>query len=358
LGPKIASSPSPKNRRLTPLGSPNLGNAMARLVLPLVLIAALGAAPASLTTEVGPIESFQLTDQDGNLFSSDQLHGKVWIAHFFYTACTQGCEKTTATMARLQERFRGKKDVALVSISVNPELDSPGVLAEMAKSVEAEKGQWWFLTGPQDKVYGIVRNSFKFGVERYPNEKPNEQVTHTFNVAVVDRDGKIAGYLDARDPDNFEPLVARVRQLAAERYVLPMINSILNGTSALLLVLGYLAILRRQETLHKAAMLAALCVSAAFLALYLYFHFAIQHGEATRFAGPLPVKIGYYVILLTHTILAIAVAPLAFYVTYQGLRDDRRRHVAVARWTFPIWLYVSVTGVVVYVMLYRMYPPY
>ena len=333
---------------------------MTRLVLPLLVVAALGAAetPTSLTTEIGPIEPFQLTDQDGNLFSSDQLHGKVWIAHFFYTACTQGCEKTTAMMDRLQERFRGKKDVALVSISVNPELDSPSVLAELARAHEAEKGQWWFLTGPEAKVYGIVSKSFKFAVERYPNEKPNEQVVHTFNVAVIDRDGNMVGFVDANDPENFEPLVARVRQVAGQRYVLPMINSILNGTSAVLLVVGYLAILRRRETLHKWAMLSALCVSAAFLALYLYFHFAIQHGEATRFAGPLAVKIVYYVILLTHTILAMAVAPLAFYVTYQGLRDDRRRHVAVARWTFPIWLYVSVTGVVVYLMLYRMYPPY
>jgi protein SCO1/2/putative membrane protein len=333
---------------------------MHRLVLPLLLVAALGVAeaPASLTTEIGPVEAFQLTDQDGNLFSSDQLHGKVWIAHFFYTACTQGCDKTSATMARLQERFRGKKDVALVSISVNPELDSPSILAEVAQGYHAEKGQWWFLTGPEAKVYGIVKNSFKFAVERFPSAKPNEQVTHTFNVAVIDRDGNIVGYVDARDPANVEPLVARVRQLAGRRYVLPAINSLLNGTSAVLLVLGYISILRRREKLHKIAMLSALCVSTAFLALYLYFHFAIQHGEATRFAGPLPVKIAYWVILGTHTILAITVAPLAFYVTIQGLRDDRRRHVAVARWTFPIWLYVSVTGVVVYVMLYQMYPPY
>ena len=339
---------------------------MTRFALPLLLIAALGAAPASLTTEVGPIEPFKLTDQDDKVFkfgmgelSEQPIHGKVWIAHFFYTACTQGCEKTTAMMDRLQQRFRGKKDIALVSISVNPELDSWAVLAELAQAHEAEKGQWFFLTGPQDKVYGIVKNSFKFGVERFPDEKPSEQVTHTFNVAVIDRDGNMVGYVDATQmPDNFEPLVARIRQIAGERYVLPAINSLLNGTSAVLLVLGYLAILRRQETLHKAAMLSALCVSAAFLALYLYFHFAIQHGEATRFAGPLWVAIFYYVILFTHTVLAMTVAPLAFYVTYQGLRDDRRRHVAVARWTFPIWLYVSVTGVVVYVMLYQMYPPY
>jgi protein SCO1 len=335
---------------------------MPRLVLPLLLVAVLGAAEAPSSLTLDPpydVEPFQLTDQDGNLFSSDQLHGKVWIAHFFYTACNQGCEKTTALMARLQERFRGKKDIALVSISVNPEIDTPSALAEFARGLDAEKGQWWFLTGPQDKIYGILTKSFKLPTPQRDPAKPiNEQVAHTFNVAVIDRDGKMVGFVAANDPESFDPLVARVRQVAGQRYVLPMINSILNGTSAVLLVVGYLAIVRRRETLHKRAMLSALCVSGAFLALYLYFHFAIQHGEATRFAGPLAVKIVYYVILITHTILAIAVAPLAFYVTYQGLRDDRRRHVAVAKWTLPIWLYVSVTGVVVYVMLYRMYPPY
>jgi uncharacterized membrane protein YozB (DUF420 family)/peroxiredoxin len=334
---------------------------MPRLVLPLLLVAVLGAAepPTSLNADLGPIEPFLLTDQDNNPFSSDQLHGKVWVAHFFYSACNQGCEKTTALMARLQERFRGKKDIALVSISVAPDIDTPSALAEFAHGLDAEKGQWHFLTGPQDKIYGIITKSFKLPTPERDMTKPiNEQVAHTFNLAVIDRDGNMVGFVPGNDPENFEPLVARIRQVAGQRYVLPMINSFLNGTSAVLLVVGFLAILRRRETLHKRAMLSALCVSAAFLALYLYFHFAIQHGEATRFAGPLAVKIVYYVILLTHTILAMAVAPLAFYVTYQGLRDDRRRHVAVAKWTLPIWLYVSVTGVVVYVMLYRMYPPY
>jgi putative membrane protein len=107
-------------------------------------------------------------------------------------------------------------------------------------------------------------------------------------------------------------------------------------------------------------MLTALAVSALFLASYLYYHFAVKHGEPTRFSSRAPnapdwVSYLYTVILLTHTVLAALVAPLALYTAYQGLRGRLARHVKVARWTLPIWLYVSITGVVVYWMLYRLY---
>ncbi len=105
-------------------------------------------------------------------------------------------------------------------------------------------------------------------------------------------------------------------------------------------------------------MLAALACSAVFLGCYLYYHFAVLKGESLRMAGEGAVRTVYLTILLTHTILAAIVPFLAIYVAYQGLRDNRPRHRSVARWTLPIWLYVSVTGVVVYVMLYHLYPPY
>src|SRR5690349_18265640 len=84
--------------------------------------------PASLTTALAAVPSFTLTDQDGKSFTPEQLRGKVWVAHFFFTTCTQGCEKTINFMHELQERFRGKRDVALVSISVNPDHDQPQLL--------------------------------------------------------------------------------------------------------------------------------------------------------------------------------------------------------------------------------------
>jgi len=89
-----------------------------------------------------------------------------------------------------------------------------------------------------------------------------------------------------------------------------------------------------------------------FLASYLFYHFAVMHMEPTRFRGEGAARIVYFGILISHTILAVVVAPLAMYITVQGLRNALAQHVKIARWTLPIWLYVSVTGVVVYWMLY------
>ncbi|HKI33764.1 MAG TPA: DUF420 domain-containing protein [Gemmataceae bacterium] len=144
--------------------------------------------------------------------------------------------------------------------------------------------------------------------------------------------------------------------------VSPGLNATLNGVSGVLLIVGFVAIKRRLVRLHKASMLTALCVSALFLASYLYYHFVIKKGVATEFAKQNPsapdlVTPLYYALLTTHTVLAVATVPLALVTAYLGLRDRLKGHVRIARWTLPIWLYVSVTGVVVYWMLYRLYPP-
>jgi uncharacterized membrane protein YozB (DUF420 family) len=143
--------------------------------------------------------------------------------------------------------------------------------------------------------------------------------------------------------------------------VSPGLNALLNGASGLLLVVGFVAIKRRWVAFHKACMLAALFVSAVFLASYLYYHLVMGAG-ATRFAdrnptSPAAVAYLYYGLLATHTLLAAGVAPLALVTAYLGVRDRLNGHMRIARWTLPIWLYVSVTGVVVYWMLYRLYPP-
>jgi len=138
---------------------------------------------------------------------------------------------------------------------------------------------------------------------------------------------------------------------------LPTLNACLNTLCTMLLIVGWVAIKRRQVTIHKWSMLTALAVSALFLASYLYYHFVVRGGNPTRFVGPEPVRLLYFAILLTHTILATAVAPMAIIAAYLGLRDRLTAHVRLARWTMPIWLYVTVTGVVVYLMLYQLYPP-
>jgi uncharacterized membrane protein YozB (DUF420 family) len=138
---------------------------------------------------------------------------------------------------------------------------------------------------------------------------------------------------------------------------LPSVNAALNGASACLLTLGYAAVRRRSLRLHAACMLTALGLSVVFLASYLYFHLVLRHGEPTRFSGEGWVRRVYFTVLLSHTVLAAAVPPLALATIYQALRSRFARHVRLARWTLPIWLYVSVTGVLVYWMLYHLFAP-
>jgi putative membrane protein len=142
---------------------------------------------------------------------------------------------------------------------------------------------------------------------------------------------------------------------------LPTLNAVLNSTSAVLLIAGYVAVRSKRIRLHKTCMLSAFGVSAAFLVSYLYYHFAVKHGEPTYFTDRAPGAPGwvarlYSVILVSHTILAVVSVPLILFTIREALRGRFGRHVLVARWTLPIWLYVSITGVVVYWMLYRLYP--
>ena len=132
---------------------------------------------------------------------------------------------------------------------------------------------------------------------------------------------------------------------------LPAVNATLNGTAAVLLVAGYTLIRRKRIRQHRRVMIAAFCVSIAFLVSYLVYHSQVG---AVRFRGTGTIRTTYLGILLTHTVLAAAVPFLAVITLFRGLKRNDKRHRAVARWTLPIWLYVSVTGVVVYLMLYKM----
>lgn len=134
---------------------------------------------------------------------------------------------------------------------------------------------------------------------------------------------------------------------------LPAVNASLNAMSALLLSAGFYFIRRKQVTAHKACMLGAFGVSTAFLVCYVIYH--ICHG-ATKFAGTGFARPVYFFILITHTILATAVVPLVLVTLYRALRGQFEKHRRVARWTWPVWLYVSITGVAVYWMLYHLYP--
>lgn len=132
---------------------------------------------------------------------------------------------------------------------------------------------------------------------------------------------------------------------------LPTLNAALNGTATILLVAGWLFIRRGDIARHRACMIAALAASAAFLTSYVVYHY---HAGSRPFTGTGSVRVVYFTILITHVVLAAAIVPLVLVTVGRALTRRFARHRAVARWTLPLWLYVSVTGVVVYWMLYRM----
>ena len=330
--------------------------------------------------DLGPVGAFSLTDRDGRTVTQADLLGKVWVASFVFTLCNGPCPQVTATMAQLQEAFARQHDVRLVTFTVDPAHDDPKELAEYARRYGADPERWLFLTGSEDKIYELVNKQFH--VLAKPNEgedrKPGAEVMHDPRLVVVDRHGHIRGYYqgvrDTRSPDpeaeydkSVRDLKAKVGELVHEDdpwYQVndfPRFNAALNALSGLLLLLGYAAIRGRLVRLHIACMLTALAVSAVFLASYLYFHIVVKRGQPTYFSeqavgAPAWVGRAYLGILTSHTLLAIIVAPLALYTAWLGLRGRLTRHVRVARWTLPLWLYVSATGVVVYWMLYRLYP--
>jgi uncharacterized membrane protein YozB (DUF420 family) len=133
---------------------------------------------------------------------------------------------------------------------------------------------------------------------------------------------------------------------------LPVINAVLNATSAVLVAAGIVLIRQKKRAAHKRVMLAAVVTSTLFLLCYLWYHAHVGNVRFTAYGWPRPL---YFFILTTHTLLAIVVVPLVLVTVIRALRGRLERHRASARWTYPVWLYVSVTGVVIYLMLYCLF---
>lgn len=133
---------------------------------------------------------------------------------------------------------------------------------------------------------------------------------------------------------------------------LPAVNAMLNGASAVLLLTGRTLIAQKRVAAHRKVMIATVITSTLFLVCYLVYHSQVG---SVRFQGQGWVRPVYFGILLTHTVLAVMIVPMVLMSLSRGLRGNFERHRAIARWTFPLWLYVSVTGVVIYVMLYHLY---
>jgi uncharacterized membrane protein YozB (DUF420 family) len=135
---------------------------------------------------------------------------------------------------------------------------------------------------------------------------------------------------------------------------LPALNAVLNGTSAVLVATARAQIRRGQIATHRALMIAAVCTSSLFLISYLWYH---AHVGSVHFQGQGWSRPVYFTILISHTLLAAAIVPLVIITLMHGLRRRDFKHRAIARWTYPLWIYVSCTGVIIYVMLYHLFRP-
>jgi len=134
----------------------------------------------------------------------------------------------------------------------------------------------------------------------------------------------------------------------------PALNASLNATSALLMTAGFISIKTKRIAVHRACMLAAVIVSTLFLVCYVTYH--VRKGEPTRFGGTGAIRSVYFAMLISHILLAMAIVPLVLRTVFLALKGRFEQHRAWARWTFPLWYYVSVTGVLVYFFLYRWWP--
>ncbi len=345
---------------------------------------------------IGP---FELIDQNGETFSSEELAGHPWVASFIFTKCAGFCP-TLVRDLKLEIADRVKdQEVRYVTITVDPEYDTPEKLKQYADVYGVDADRWKFLTGDKDTIYRIVQHGFRLPVFEMEGEerRPGFEVAHSLSLIHVGPDGRIIGKYDSREPGEVlslrrvlngqietpevnlpivgepatdesagdqlvevpsvqGPVAVDARQLPDWAARLPTTNAMLNGLATVLLMLGYMAIKLGNVHLHKRMMLMAFGTSIAFLACYLTYHFALHHYTGTHgkpFEGTGGMRTAYFALLISHVLLAMAVPVLASMTIYRGLMEQWGAHRRIARVTFPIWLYVSVTGVIIYGMLYH-----
>lgn len=158
--------------------------------------------------QYGAAPEFKLTERSGGEVSLAQLRGKIWIADFIYTTCTDTCPLQTAAMAKLQKEFAAKSNVQFVSITVDPERDTPQVLSAYADKHEADSQRWYFLTGQRDQVIKLIRDGFHLSVAALPDSsEARGMIPHSPRFVLIDGQAQIRGYYDSRAMDS----VARLR---------------------------------------------------------------------------------------------------------------------------------------------------
>ncbi len=327
-----------------------------------------------------PLGDFRFQERSGNTVTQADLDDRVWVASFIFTRCPLSCPRISSVMKGLQERL-ARTNVLLVSISVDPEHDTPAVLTEYANRFGALPDRWWFLTGPKQPTYDLVHHGFKLALAEttaIDRSDGAESFTHSDRLALVHQ-GRVVGFFESSDPPSLDELVARANRLAQPPWVLglPAVNASLNALCAVLLMAGWFFIRQRAALFpetsalpgpntdlrrglldrpavraHVVCMLLAVVTSAIFLMCYLVYHY---HAGSMAFRHGGPLRWAYFTILLSHTVLAtFGVVPLVIVTLVRAVRRDFARHARIAQITFPIWLYVSITGVIIYLLLYQL----
>ncbi len=360
------------------------------------------------------VADFSLIERSGKKVTNKDLLGKPWCVNFIFTSCTMTCPTNTKAMMELSHACKDL-DVRFVTITVDPERDTPERLQQYAEIYQADPEKWLFLTGDQQEIFDLIRNSFLQVVEKR-KESPlfGMEFAHSDRVMQVDADGMIVGTYLLTDPKQVAilrrvlegkmeipeenrflvpenlpnrsnaknetpaeknesveitgsgevsstaatPKKEKEKNAAAPDWLLrlPALNAILNGCALILLLIGYRLIRRGKREAHKKTMLLAFVVSIAFLGSYSTYHWGLHHytGASSRTFPDIGfVRQVYLSILFSHIILAALVPFLSVITIYLGLKGNWEKHRFWAQVTFPIWLYVSATGVIIYVMLYH-----
>jgi protein SCO1/2 len=295
----------------------------------------------------GRVPDFKLAERSGQALGRKDLLGKVWVGEFIFTRCAGACP---VMISRMMTLYKKLPEAAYVSFTVDPVHDTPEVLRNYVKN-NSLPAEWLFATGTYDQIQDLAKNGFKLSMG--PGSTAEEPIIHSDRLVIVDRYGRQRMSMSTSNFEGMAQLEEELRRVLAEPAIpvakLPAVNAGLNGTSGLFLILGILFIKAKKPGAHKACMLAALTASTLFLVSYLTAHHFLG---STPYQWQGAMRTVYFTILISHTILAALIVPLAMVTVYRAFRAEFDRHRAIAKWTFPIWLYVSVTGVVIYFMLY------
>jgi cytochrome oxidase Cu insertion factor (SCO1/SenC/PrrC family) len=167
---------------------------------------------------IGTVGDFTLVERSGQTFGLSELKGRIWIVNFFFSNCTMVCPRTMPQLARLQSTVA--EEVLLVSITVDPENDTPAVLTEFAEHFDAQAGRWYFLTGEQQAIYDLSLNTFHMAVEAVPegqHQHSGDAFVHDAHFVLVDRQAQIRGYYDGLDDEAVAHLVNDLQVLLKEK---------------------------------------------------------------------------------------------------------------------------------------------